>query len=46
LSAMPADQFREGLLIAALRAGYELGIGFHQALTLALQQMEGKQAYA
>ena len=29
-SAMPANQFRESFLIAALRAGHELGIGLDQ----------------
>jgi hypothetical protein len=27
---MPANQLRESLLVAALRAGDELGIAFHQ----------------
>ena len=29
-STMPAHQFREGLLVAALRAGHELGITLHR----------------
>jgi hypothetical protein len=47
-SAMPTNQFRESLLVAALRAGHELGIALHQALTprLALEEMKGYQARA
>jgi len=31
LSAVPANQFREGLLVADLHAGHELGIALHQS---------------
>jgi hypothetical protein len=32
LSFVPANQFRECLLVPALRAGYELRVGFDQGL--------------
>jgi hypothetical protein len=47
-SAVTANQFSEGVLVAALGSGYELRIALHSALasTLAVQEIEGDQAYA
>lgn len=48
LRAMPANQFRERLLIPASHAVYELRIGFDQGLASSrtLEEMEGDQTHA